>query len=100
MAQVIRSIEVDAPVDAVHAEWLRFEELPRCAAHTLTAGLRWRAEVVTFEPIGPRTRVKLRVEYEPTGAEATLPLRMETVLQAFAYFRERDGAIAVEARAD
>jgi hypothetical protein len=100
MAQVIRSIEVDGPVDAVHAEWLRFEEVPRCAAHTLTAGVRWRAEVLTFEPLGSRTRVKLRVEYEPTDEEQALPLRMEAVLQAFAYFRERGVAAAAEARAE
>lgn len=98
MAHITRTIELDGAVDAVHEEWLRFEELPHCAAHSVTAGVRWRAETLTFEPLGVRTRVKLRVEYEPTGdADAALPRRVEAVLQAFTMFRARHGAGAVRA---
>ncbi len=91
MAHVARSIEVDAPVETVHREWLEFEDSPRCAVHSLGAGVRWRAEVLTFEPMGARTRVTLKVEFDPAGADAGLPGRLDAVLRSFVSFREGQG---------
>lgn len=97
MAHITRAIELDGPADAVHEQWLRFEECPHRAASSVTAGVRWRAEVLTLEPLGMRTRVKLRVEYEPTGdGDEVLRRRVEAVLQAFTMFRGRERAGAVE----
>ncbi len=88
MAQIARAVEVSAPVETIEEQWQRFEDLPRCAAHTLTVNVRWRAEVLTFEPIRTGTRITLKVEYEPGGAEAGLPSRLDAVLQGFVTFLE------------
>ncbi|HEX9050796.1 MAG TPA: hypothetical protein VF841_09710 [Anaeromyxobacter sp.] len=88
MAQIARAVEVNAPVETIEEQWQRFEDHPRCAAHTLTVNVRWRAEVLTFEPIRTGTRITLKVEYEPGGAEAGLPDRLEAVLQGFVSFLE------------
>ncbi len=88
MAQIARAVEVDAPVDLIHQQWERFEELPRCAAHSLVANVRWRAEVLTFEPIDAGTRITLKIEYEPGGVEAALPCRIDAVLRSFVTFLE------------
>jgi hypothetical protein len=88
VTHIARSIEVDAPVDTIHQEWLRFEDLPRCAAHSLVANVRWRAEVLTLEPTRAGTRITLKIEYDPSGGDAGLPCRLETVLQSFKSFFE------------
>jgi hypothetical protein len=94
---VARSIEVDAPVETIHQEWLRFESLPRCAAHSLVANVRWRAEVLTLEPTRTGTRITLKIEYEPCGTEAALPCRLETLLRSFVSFLElRERAMAAQ----
>ncbi len=86
MAQIARTVEVNAPVDVIHQEWERFENLPRCAAHSVVANVRWRAEVLTFEPIDAGTRITLKIEYEPGGVEAALPCRIDAALQSFVHF--------------
>lgn len=96
MAQVKRSIELDAPVDTIHAQWLRFEALPRCPVHSLAANVRWRAEVLTLEPLEKGTRVTLKLEYDPGGDDAKLALRLEAALQAFRAFFERVRQPAME----
>ncbi len=88
MAHITRSVDVDAPVDTVQEEWQRFEDLPRCAAHTLTANVRWRAEVLTLQPTLAGTRITVKIEYEPSGADAGLSCRLEAVLQSFTRFFE------------
>jgi hypothetical protein len=88
MPQIARTVEVNAPVELIEQQWQSFEELPRCAAHTLTVNVKWRAEVLTFEPIRTGTRITLKVEYEPGGAESRLPSRLDAVLQGFVSFLE------------
>ena len=96
MAHIARSIELDAAVDTIHQQWLRFEELPRCAMHSLYANVRWRAEVLTFEPIAAGTRITLKIEFDPTGVDEVVTRRLEGVLRAFTSFFERQRAGAVE----
>lgn len=86
MAHVARSIEVDAPVDTIHEEWLRFEALPRCAAHSVVANVKWRAEVLTLQPTDTGTRITLKIEFEPSGGEEALPCRLDAMLQGFTSF--------------
>jgi uncharacterized membrane protein len=88
VAQIARSIDLDAPVDTVHEEWLRFEELPRSAAQSLVANVRWRAEVLTLKPTRSGTRITFRVEYDASGGEAVLPSRLDSLLRSFASFFE------------
>ncbi len=83
MAQIARAVEVDAPVETIQRQWERFEELPRSAIHSLTANVKWRAEVLTFEPIRTGTRISLKIEFEPGGGDAALPRRIDSVLQSF-----------------
>ncbi len=94
MAHIARSVDVDAPVDTVHQEWLRFEDLPRCAVHAIVTNVRWRAEVLTFQPLPAGTRITLKIEYDPGAADAALPRRLEAVLQSFTAFFEARGARA------
>jgi hypothetical protein len=86
VAHIARSIEVDEPVQAVHERWLRFEELPRCAAHALEGHARWRAEVLTFEPREGGTRVTLRIDYDSNRPDPALPARVERTLEGFRAF--------------
>ena len=86
MAQIVRAVEVNAPVELIERQWQRFEDLPRCGIHSLTENIKWRAEVLTFEPIRTGTRVSLKIEYEPGGCDAALPRRLESVLQGFLSF--------------
>lgn len=88
MAQIARAVEVEAPVETIEQQWQRFEDLPRCAAHAVVTNVKWRAEVLTFEPIRTGTRITLKIEYEPGGAEAGLPSRIDAVLQSFVSFLE------------
>ncbi len=99
MAQIARAVEVDVPVAVIEEQWQRFEGLPRCPAHSLTANVKWRAEVLTFEPIDTGTRITLKVEYQPGGAEAGLPCRIDAVLQSFVSFLELRPACPLEAQA-
>ena len=94
MAHVSRSIEVDAPVDTVHQQWLRYEAAPGSPAASICAQVRWRAEVLTLEPLGDRTRITLKIEFEPGGAAASLPARMDAALKGFAAARERRRPVA------
>ncbi len=91
MAQVKRTIELHEPVDTVHEQWTRFEGLPCYHAHQLVAQVRWRAEVLTLEPMDQGTRLTLRIEYEgdPAQGDGGLSGRMERVLRSFAAFMER-----------
>ena len=96
MAHITRSIELDAPVDTIHEQWLRFEALPRCAVHSMVANVRWRAEVLTFEPKGNGTRITLKIEYDPTADDEVLSRRLDGVLQSFTAFFERQREAVVE----
>lgn len=94
MAHIARSIEVDEPVQAIYEQWMRFEELPRCAVHSLEAQVRWRAEVLTFEPRGSCTRVTLRIDYDPDRSDPALPARVERTLEGFrAFVAQASGAL-------
>ncbi len=86
MAQVERAVEVNAPVSTIEQRWERFEALPCCALHGVTANVKWRAEVLTFEPIAAGTRIKLKIEYQPGGCEAALPARIDAALESFVAF--------------
>jgi hypothetical protein len=86
VAHIARSIELDAQVDSVHAQWLRFEELPASGVPGLTEKIRWRAEVLTFEPTAKGTRVTVKIEFDPTGGDPGLARRVEAVLQRFLAF--------------
>lgn len=97
MAQVARAVEVNAPVEVIEAQWQRFESLPQCAARSLVEDVRWRAEVLTFEPIRAGTRITLKVEFAPGGAEARLPHRIEATLQGFVAYLERGRGRALAA---
>ncbi len=99
MAQIARAVEVDVPVGVIEEQWQRWEDMPRCAAHSLTANVKWRAEVLTFEPIDRGTRITLKVEYEPGGAEAGLPSRIDAALQSFVSFLRLRRACPLEAQA-
>ena len=94
MAHVSRSIEVDAQVDTVHEQWLRFEAAPGSPVAAICAQVRWRAEVLTLEPLGDRTRITLKIEFEPGGAANALPARMDAALRGFAAARERRRPVA------
>jgi hypothetical protein len=96
--QIARAVEVNAPVEIIEQQWQSFEDLPRCAAHSLTVNVKWRAEVLTFEPIGAGTRITLKVEYEPGGAESGLPSRIDAVLHGFVSFLERRRGAAMAAQ--
>jgi hypothetical protein len=96
MAHIKRWIELDGRADDIHEQWLRFEALPRCPAHALKLPPRWRAEVLTFHPVGERTRVEMKIEFEPTGAEAALPRSLDAVLQSFLAFLGRDREAAAQ----
>ncbi|HET8540792.1 MAG TPA: hypothetical protein VFL83_13055 [Anaeromyxobacter sp.] len=86
MAHVARSVDIGAPAEALHEQWLRWEALPRCAAGSVAAGIRWRAEVLTFQPIPGGTRVTLKVEYDEAGGDPGIAGRLERVLRGFAAF--------------
>lgn len=86
MAHIKRTIEVNAPVDSVHEQWLRFEAMPASGYAGLVSRVRWRAEVLTFEPIPSGTRVILKIEFDPAAADPALEARMDRVLQRFARF--------------
>jgi hypothetical protein len=99
VAHVQRSIEVDAPVETIEQEWQRFEDLPRCAAHSLHVNVRWRAEVLTIEPTPSGARITLKIEFEPSGGEGALPCRLEATLRSFATFLELRRARTARMRA-
>ncbi len=88
MAQIARAVEVNAPVEVIQAQWERFEDLPRCGIHSLTENVKWRAEVLTFEPLRVGTRISLKIEYEPGECDVVLPRRIESVLASFVEFLE------------
>ncbi len=94
MAQVERAVEVNAPVETIERRWERFEALPCCAVHGVVANVKWRAEVLTFEPIESGTRIKLKIEYEPGGCEAALPSRIDAALASFVAFLSAGRAAA------
>lgn len=92
MANISRSIDVQEPVDAVNERWAEFEKLPRCTLAGTEARVRWRAEVLTFEPRGDSTRVTVRIDYDPAGGDAGLSRSIEDTLQAFKTFAESRAA--------
>lgn len=86
MAHISRSIDVPGHVDAITERWAEFERLPRRGGASAAARVRWRAEVLTFEPRDDRTRVTLRISYDPAGGDAGLAQGIEEALQAFESF--------------
>lgn len=97
MAHVARSIEVDAAVDDIHQQWLRYEALPHSEVHGVVGRARWRAEVLTFEPTGAGTRITLKIEYDPAGGDEGLSARIEGALRGFRSFFERRRVGAADA---
>ncbi len=86
MARISRSIEVDEPVDTITARWSEFERTPRDLTGGAVSRIRWRSEVLTFEPTGGGTRVTLRIDYEPSPGDSLLPRAVEAALEAFLMF--------------
>lgn len=91
MANISRSIEVPGHVDTVTERWAEFERMPRRTGGS-TLVVRWRAEVLTFEPRGDRTQVTLRISYDPAGGDAGLAKGIEDALRAFQAFVASRGA--------
>lgn len=86
MAHITRTIEIAEPVGVVSERWNEFERTQRCDVEQAKARVRWRAEVLTFEPKGDCTRVTLRVDYEPGAGDAGLTRSIERALEAFRSF--------------
>ena len=86
MAYIARSIDVAEPVAAIEEQWTVFEATPRYLVGEAVARLRWRAEVLTFEPVSGGTRVTFRIDYEPSAADAGLSGRLEDALEDFRSF--------------
>ncbi len=86
MAHITKTVDVDAHVDSVHQQWLRFEAMPASGYSRIVSGVRWRAEVLTFQPLPEGTRVILKIEFDPATADPELAERMERVLHRFAGF--------------
>lgn len=86
MERVTRSIELAESAGTIAEQWWAFERTPRYLLGVALARLRWRAEVLTFEPIGAGTRVTLRIDYEPSGGDAGLSARIDSALEDFRVF--------------
>lgn len=86
MAHITRSIEVAEPVGVISEQWTRFEQTPRYAVGGAVARVRWRAEVLTFEPNGDGTRVTLRIDYEAPAPDPGLSRSVEAALEGFRVF--------------
>ena len=103
MAHIEKTVEIGRPVAAVYRQWAECEEFPRFLDGLKEMGLaethlRWRAEVLTFEPLRVGTRISLKIEYEPGECDVVLPRRLESVLASFVAFLEpgRDSRRAAE----
>jgi hypothetical protein len=93
VARIQRTIEVAEPVDVVSERWAEFERTPRHGIDAAVSRVRWRAEVLTFEPAGDGTRLTLRIDYDEAGEGAALARSVERALEAFRVFlAERLGA--------
>jgi hypothetical protein len=98
VANITRSIELADPVGVVSERWTEFERTPRCDVDEAEARVRWRAEVLTFEPAGDGTRVTLRIDYDPSAGDAGLSRSLERALEAFrAFLAERFAPAAWQA---
>jgi hypothetical protein len=87
VAHITKTIEIAEPVGVVTERWTEFEKTERCDVEAAKARVRWRAEVLTFEPAGDGTRVTLRVDYDPAGGGASaLSRSIERALEAFRSF--------------
>jgi hypothetical protein len=86
VAHVTRSIELAEPVAVVSERWTEFEKTPSYPVGEAQARVRWRAEVLTFEPTGDGTRVTLRIDYDPSAGDAGLSRSVERALEAFRSF--------------
>jgi hypothetical protein len=95
VAHIARTIELPEPVAVVSERWTEFERTPRYAIHEEEARVRWRAEVLTFEPAGDGTRVTLRIDYDPSAGAAGLSRGVELTLEGFrSFLSERLGTAA------
>jgi hypothetical protein len=86
VAHITKTIELAQPVGVVSERWNEFERTQRCDVEQVKARIRWRAEVLTFEPRGDGTRVTLRVDYDPAAGDAGLSRSIERALEAFRSF--------------
>lgn len=91
MMRIAQSIEVTEPVSVAYEQWMRFEQVPVPAVDEIEAHLRWRSEVLTFEPRGEGTRVTLRIDYEPSESDGELTARLRGALEDFRAFLESGG---------
>ena len=97
MAHITRSIEIPEPVGVISEQWTAFERSPAYAVDQAESRVRWRAEVLTFEPLGDTTRVTLRIDYDPTARDAWLPEVIEGTLEDFqAFLAKRTGRQAAQ----
>jgi hypothetical protein len=94
VAHITRSIELAEPVSLVSERWSEFEKTPHYAVGEAQARVRWRAEVLTFEPTGDGTRVTLRVDYDPSAGDAGLSRSIERALEEFRTFLAEEIAMA------
>ncbi len=92
MAHISRSIDVAEPVGTVSERWNDFERTPGHTMRGVVPRIRWRAEVLTFEPKGDSTRVTLRIDYDPAGGDAGLSRAVEDTLKGFKSFIESASA--------
>ncbi len=86
MAHITRTIDLPDPIRVVSERWAEYERTPRCAVAAVEARLRWRAEVLTFEPRADGTRVTLRITYDPGAGDAAVIAGLEGVLEGFRAF--------------
>jgi len=86
VAHITRSIELAEPVGVISERWTEFERTPRYAVGEAQARVRWRAEVLTFEPVGDGTRMTLRIDYEPSAGDSGLSRSVEGALESFRSF--------------
>ncbi len=97
MAHITRSIELPEPVGVVQERWTEYERSSRCAVAAVEARLRWRAEVLTFEPLAGGTRLTLRISFDPGPGDAAVIGRLEGVLEGFRAFLAGGGAAGWDA---
>jgi hypothetical protein len=94
VAHITRTIELAHPVAVISQRWNEFEQSPRCPVAAVEARLRWRAEVLTFEPRGDGTRLTLRIDYDPAAGDLAVAHGLDGVLEGFRSFLAERLALA------
>jgi hypothetical protein len=71
---------------------MRFEALAAPAVSGGDPHIRWRAEVLSFEPRGAGTRVTFRIEFDPVRDDEGVRRRIERALERFKLYVESTAA--------